>query len=289
MLTIKNGWVNDPNGLVKVGKNYHLYFQYLPGSSRWKLGIGWGHATSTDLKTWKVHKKRVLFPSTQYDRDGCFSGSTSIINNHVYALYTGVVETNGKLKEYQCLASSDDGKSFVKCLRPIISKPPSPDVHGWRDPFLFKYNDTYYMLIGSGWNNTGHILLYKGDSEFPSKSWAYMGSIISKENEIMLECPFIWNVKDDLWIIGASCDGANPVYWTGNFDGSTFSVKYKKPKLLKFAADMDAYAPTIVEINNKPCFLTWLRNSKSLYGPYSIDIDESGKDLKLKELDVTNA
>ena len=65
-----------------------MYFQHYPHAPVWGT-MHWGHMTSNDLLHWKEHEI-ALFPTEPYDADCCFSGSSIVIDNRLYAYYTGV-------------------------------------------------------------------------------------------------------------------------------------------------------------------------------------------------------
>ncbi|MEL6984669.1 MAG: glycoside hydrolase family 32 protein, partial [Actinomycetota bacterium] len=67
------GWMNDPNGLIRLKDTYHLYYQHNPNDVVWG-DIHWGHATSSDLVTW-THQPIAIAPG---DDGQIFSGTVSV-------------------------------------------------------------------------------------------------------------------------------------------------------------------------------------------------------------------
>lgn len=82
--TVKNGWLNDPNGLVRVGDTYHLFYQYNP-TAPLAGSMHWGHATSRDLLHWQEGDP-ALFPDETGDK---WSGSAIVDYDNVSGLDDG--------------------------------------------------------------------------------------------------------------------------------------------------------------------------------------------------------
>ncbi len=151
----RNGWNNDPNGLVYANDTYHMFFQYNPCDVVWG-NMHWGHATSTDLIHWQ-ETEIALFPD---ELGVMFSGSAMVDERNQLGLKQGdtdvillfyTAEPISKLAQgrqtTQCLAySTDNGKTFVKYPgNPIVPT----FVNGNRDPKVFwdEASDRYVMTI----------------------------------------------------------------------------------------------------------------------------------------------
>ena len=166
-LTTAANWINDPDGPVFFEGQYHIFFQHNPYGDSWG-NMSWGHAVSSDLAHWR-HLPIALVPSPgSYDKDGVWSGCCVVDKGVPTIIYTGVYP------EVQCIARSYDGmKTWVKYeSNPVIAKRPRDDLQGFRDPFVWKEKDGWYMVLGSGIKGQGGAaLLYRSKD---LTEWEYM-------------------------------------------------------------------------------------------------------------------
>ncbi len=141
------GFFNDPHPIYYKGK-YHVFYNaaFFQTISPFNI-ICWGHVVSDDLVHWKDWPV-ALWPDTEYDRMGVYSGNMFVDDNgDLCGLYTGNVrnhdETYGML-----IRSTDGGLTFEKKMvmhdkqRPNAKSP----VH-W-DGYVWKEGDTWCQLIG---------------------------------------------------------------------------------------------------------------------------------------------
>ena len=85
-LSPEKGWMNDPNGLCYYKGKYHVFYQTNPYENK-PRNICWGHFSSSDLIHWEK-EPLALVPTEDYEKDGCFSGSSIVLNNLLLKLET---------------------------------------------------------------------------------------------------------------------------------------------------------------------------------------------------------
>ncbi|MBC8080639.1 MAG: glycoside hydrolase family 32 protein [Gorillibacterium sp.] len=183
-------WINDPNGFVYYKGQYHLFYQHHPYSVEWGP-MHWGHVVSDDLVNWR-HLPIALAPSEPYDCGGIYSGSAVAEGDTLYLFYTGITDQGGQV---QCVARSQDGIRFEKYADNPIVQPPNEETHDFRDPKVWRKDQTWYMVIGSKADGKGNVQLYKADEPL---SWTYVGKMAESDGALgeMWECPDLAHVGD---------------------------------------------------------------------------------------------
>src|SRR6266536_3140945 len=88
-VTPPSGWLNDPVGGLVHGGRQHLFYQYVPSSTRWQVACHWGHLVGDDLVRWR-HLPVALAPG---DGDaGVWSCSAVVDRSGPVIVYTSVVD-----------------------------------------------------------------------------------------------------------------------------------------------------------------------------------------------------
>lgn len=218
----EHGWMNDPNGLIYFKGKYHAFFQYNPKEPKWGP-MHWGHAVSDDLIYWQ-ELPIALKPDMYYENDGgCFSGSAVEKDGIMYLFYTSVSDKCGQT---QSVAMSDDGINFIKYEgNPIIITPPADGSKDFRDPKVTFIDGKYYMVVGSGKDGVGKVLLYKSDDLL---KWNYIGVLYENaEFGEIFECPDFFKLgKSYVLMFSKMISDMNKTQFViGDFDGEKFYPK----------------------------------------------------------------
>lgn len=187
-ITGQQGWINDPNGLVKFNGEYHVFFQYYSSNVYWGP-MHWGHVKSRDLLNWE-RLPVALSPDGQ--DDGCFSGTAIVWKDKLWLMYTSYKENGGNenIRQFQALASSDDGVNFTK-HGIVIGEKDLPSCYSpcdFRDPKVFREGDKFYCLAAARKKDgRGRILLFSSDDLF---NWEFVFDVLDRDSGgIMIECP----------------------------------------------------------------------------------------------------
>jgi beta-fructofuranosidase len=213
-------WMNDPNGLIYWNGEYHLFYQHNPNGAFWGT-MHWGHAVSRDLIHW-THLPIALAPTPGgADWDGCFSGC-AVENDGVPTLvYTGVTP------EVQCLATSPDGlRTWQKHpANPVIAAPPEGlEVTGFRDPWVWRQDNEWQMLLGSGIKDVGGAVLRYTSPDLVH--WEYRGPICvgdAAKTGTVWECPNFFPLGDRHVLIVSPIPLRKSIYFVGTYADGQFT------------------------------------------------------------------
>ncbi len=276
-LSVRTGWMNDPNGFSYYNGKYHMFYQYYPYEPKWGP-MHWGHAVSDDLLHWE-YLPAALAPDEGYDRDGCFSGSAVTLPDGRHLLmYTGVLkehQANGVYCDVQrqCIAVGD-GMDYEKYEKnPVIDESSLPEGSSrfdFRDPKIWKKADgTYCCVVGNRpEDGSGQILLYTSEDGF---KWTFKSVLISNNNCFgkMWECPDLFEL-DGNWVLIVSPQDMLPEgfeYHNGNgtlcligtFDEEKGTFQAEHNQSIDYGIDF--YAPqTTLTPDGRRVMIGWMQN-----------------------------
>lgn len=221
------GWMNDPNGMIRVDGVWHLFFQHDPDSTV-HGPMHWGHAASTDLVHWE-EQPIALYPN---DLGTCFSGSAiETEEGAVKLLYTAHSRTStGQDYQVQCLVHADRTLSKYEnhAANPVV---PNPGLTAFRDPKVIWHEASckWIMLVTEGQS----IGFYGSDD---LERWTHLssfGETHGRHSPGPWECPDMVPLTapngETVWVLivglnpGGYAPGSGTQYFIGKFDGTTFT------------------------------------------------------------------
>ena len=253
------GWLNDPNGLIWYNNKYHFFYQHNPFDAAWGA-MHWGHAISDDLLNWE-HLPVALAPSEPYDlheRGGCFSGTAIEDGGKLYLMYTGAAYHKGTQVQTQCLAVSEDGINFEKYPgNPVITAPEGYDKSDFRDPKVWKHEDTFYLIAGAKKNDRAQALLYSSKN---LTEWDFVNILHESRGDLgyMWECPDIFPIggKYVLTFSPMGLGDRTAMYVVGDLDYDT--GKFHPVSNGEIDWGTDFYAPqSFLDMNGRRIMVAW--------------------------------
>jgi beta-fructofuranosidase len=213
---------------------YHMFYQYNPNGP-FHGTIHWGHASSTDLVHW-THLPVALAPSPAGpDAGGCWSGCAVDHDGVPTLIYSGYVRGTPGGFQLPCLATGDDElRTWTKYAgNPIIGAPPPDlDLIAFRDHSVWKEQDAWYQVIGSGIKDVGGTaLLYRSENLC---EWEYVHPLcvgdLRQTDPVwtgpMWECPDFFPLGDEHVLIVSVWEERNlyyPAYMIGRYADHHFT------------------------------------------------------------------
>ena len=187
------GWLNDPNGVVRHGDRWHVFYQHNPRRAA-HGDIAWAHVSSADLLTWAEHPIAFSPSPGAPDEGGCWSGTALPWLDVPAVVYTGIVD--GPERSTVCLRRALDADLDTWSEPVVVARePPHAGVRAMRDPYPFEWRGRRFALLGAGMaDGTAGVLLFSCDDPL---DWRYEGVWLDARHELVAraapadfwECP----------------------------------------------------------------------------------------------------
>ncbi|OIJ18071.1 sucrose-6-phosphate hydrolase [Anaerobacillus alkalidiazotrophicus] len=261
------GLLNDPNGFSFYNGEYHLFYQWFPLGPVHGLKY-WYHKKSKDLVNWE-NVGIAIRPNDYFDSHGAYSGSAIEHNGNLYFFYTGNTrDENWKRHPYQCIAVMDTNGHITKMEKPVISEIPKGYTDHFRDPKVWKENDTFYAVFGAQrTEETGCILLY---SSLDLIEWTFEGEVGTNLEKFgfMWECPDYFELQNQ-GVLVFSPQGIEPegdkfqnIYQSGYVLGERLDLEKKvleHGQFIELDRGFDFYAPqTMLDPKGRRILVGWM-------------------------------
>jgi len=185
--SVKDGWANDPNGLVYYKGAYHFFYQFYD-DTKWGP-MHWGHATSKDLIHWE-EQPIAFYP----DANGAmFSGSIVADTTNSSGLFdndqgglVALITADGNGQRIKLAYSKDEGRTWTKLDQIAADWTDDPlQSQDFRDPKVFRWEGKWFMVVAGG-----PLRIYSSDN---LRNW----KVESTYADLHTECPDLYPLLAD--------------------------------------------------------------------------------------------
>ncbi|WP_442956188.1 GH32 C-terminal domain-containing protein [Paenibacillus sp. USHLN196] len=247
-------WMNEPHAPIYFDGQYHLFYQHNPLGPFFHQ-IHWGHWVSKDLVHWRDLPVALAPEKDQLAPDGIWSGSATYDAEGLPVLFFTAGNDSASPNQSVALARSTYSRDkdpelvqWVKHPEPLIVQKKGMGVFGdFRDPFVWKDDEGWFALVGSGIEGEGGAALAFSSQDM--LNWTYKGPLFKAEIQKFPYLGPIWELPV-LLPLGSDKQGVNkhlllvsPVgqgadvevfYWIGQLDKQNLSFipDQEEPELI---------------------------------------------------------
>ncbi|MDF9277727.1 glycoside hydrolase family 32 protein [Arthrobacter sp. EH-1B-1] len=262
--TPHQGWINDPLALTYRDGQYHLFYQYVPNSTVWGPNCHWGHATSSDLMSWK--EEQIAIAPGEGD-DGIWSGSIAVHpeTGNGTMFYTSVaIPDFGIGRVRQAFPADDTWNTWTKGDF-VVDVPAELDTIAFRDPFVFQDGQKWRMLVGTGLH--GGIAAATSFSSNDLAKWQYDGIAAQRAGSetspvwtgTLWECPQIFKI-DGRAVLVTSVWEDDVLHYVAYGVGTYEDGKFSAESWGQLTYGSGYYAPSFFrDKDGAPGLIFWIR------------------------------
>jgi levanase len=253
-------FMNDPQRPFYAGGQWHLYYLYNADfEAQGHTGAGgtaWYYATSSDMVVWA--NVGVAIDKYKPTASGVVlgdveTGSTVIDSANSAGFGQGAIvalltQMQEGVQQQSLFWSTDNGSAFTGYSgNPVMPNPDPTNKPNFRDPKVM------WDEAASRWL----VLMAEGDkigfySSNNLKSWSYISGFFPQVDLGTLECPDMFQLDVDgdsskrTWVLAMGANGyrtgrpTGTAYWTGKWDGATFTTDSPTPQWMDDGPDFYA-------------------------------------------------
>ena len=240
-LRTAQNWQNETYGFFYYNGYYHAFCQQNVLAPYYTDGQRWGHFISKDLVTWEELVPALVPEQNGIDDNHVFSGGAALdADGNPVLFYTGVNFDNAYLNLISSARPADLSdktlEKWTKSGKIVVEQGEISTRDSFRDPFIYKENGEYFMLIGGTDRESGNgaVYCYKA-TDGTLEHWEYLSCLYSGNRNkypymgTCYELPNLFRLENEdktlskymlmLSPIGGTVNGV--YYLLGDFDAAT--------------------------------------------------------------------
>lgn len=250
-LRTAQNWQNETYGFFYYNGYYHAFCQQNALAPYYTDGQRWGHFISKDLVIWEELVPALIPEQNGIDDNHVFSGGAALdADGNPVLFYTGVNYGNAYLNLISSARPADLSdktlEKWTKSGKIVAEQGDLSTRDNFRDPFIYRENGEYFMLIGGTDRESGNgaVYCYKA-TDGTLEHWEYLSCLYSGDRSrypylgTCYELPNLFRLENEdktlskymlmLSPIGGTVNGV--YYLLGDFDAATgkFTPEREEP------------------------------------------------------------